>query len=291
MQDTVMEKAQPKQYMTIPDRIIVKPIQLKEFKLGLEKTKEKFVRLPGVRYRWAPSKKGNTYLTGLHHIPMAKRVALEKAIGRELNDEYYADLTYIMDGSNPNGHHMDLSEPTELIVYLAFIESELIATSRSQHTNGSKPFAEWYIEDNEIEAEEQEKARDKTMQVNRIYDGLTETRRSTFAKLLGINVQGVSAKVGAAKLWTLLTEPTRTRDKMIDRFIEISRWTDEKINVFAEVKDALSFNILRRNSAQDIIYAEQVLGATEEQVVSKLLMGENGQLRISIREKIELHPR
>jgi formaldehyde-activating enzyme involved in methanogenesis len=66
----------------------------------------------------------------------------------------------------------------------------------------------------------------------------------------------------------------------------MASWGDDKINVFEEVKDAIASNLIRKNAAQDYIYGEEVLGSTEDQVISKLLQNENAGLRVAIKSKL-----
>lgn len=287
--EATKKKSNQIEYMTIPDRVTVKPLATKNFRLGLEKTKEKFIRVPGTKYRYAPSKVGHTYKTGLEHIPPARRTALEKALGRKLDNEFYVDLVYVMDGSNPHGHIMDLTVPFELVVYLTFLDSELVAVSKSDTVKGKKPFAEWYIENDELEAEEQEKDRDMFTQVIEIFGGLSNTRRASYCKILGISVTGLSPRVASAKLWDSIMEKGREGIKIQKKVLDISKWSDEKIAVSEEVEDAVVYNILRKNSAQDLVYGEEILGSSKEQVVSKLMGGENGALRMSIKNQLLTH--
>lgn len=273
--------------ITIPEKVIVKPYVSKDFRLGLERTKENFVRVPGTIYRWAPTKVGDIYKTGLEYISDKKKIQLERALGKKLDNYFYADITYVMDGSNPNGHHMDLTDPFELVIYLAFIDSDLVATSKQQIATGKKPFAEWYIENDEVEAEEQEKERDDTISIIETYQQLSNPKRAAYCKLLGINVYGVSPKVASAKLWEALQEKGKKGIINKKKFLQVSEWSDEKIAVSEEVEDAIVNNILRRNSAQDWLYGQEIIGSSKEQVVSKLMSSENSSLRIAIKNALE----
>jgi hypothetical protein len=269
-----------------PERVILKPIQQQKFRLGLENTKEGFLRVPGVKYTWEPSIVGNAHKTGLDRLSSAQIAQLEAGIGRKLDSDFYTELSYRMDASNPNGHHMDLSRATEKIVYLAMLESHLIAEGLIQKQNGSKPEAEWYIENLEAEAEMKQKEHDKFRQVFMAYENMSDRKKVAFAKIMNVAVRGLSPAVAATKLWEMLLEKKTGYQKVWARFIDMASWGDDKINVFEEVKDAIASNLIRKNAAQDYIYGEEVLGSTEDQVISKLLQNENAGLRVAIKSKL-----
>jgi hypothetical protein len=295
--ELIQEKAVQEEgdYIFLPTKVVVKPYSPGAFRLGLEQQKEQFLRVPGVGYRWEPSIVGVTYRTGLDLIPPEKVKQLQKEVGRSLtavDDEgrlkYYVDMCHVMDGSNPHGHHLDLTKAHNMLIYLAMLESHLIARNKLEKLNGSKPEAEWYIEDLEAEAEMDAKEQDVVREAVGIFTGLSDAKKAAFAKVMQLPVRGLSSKVTGNLLWKKLADnKSKTYTKDLERFIKISKWSDDKINVFAEIEDAIVLNILRRNGAQDFVYGDEVLGSTKEQVQNKLLMGENSGLRAAIKAKID----
>lgn len=275
----------------MPDKVLILPISPGIFRLGLESTKEKFLRLPGTSYTWEPTKRGNKYQTGLNRISQAKVMELQKELGYTLNDEFYETLSYKLDGSNPNGHILDLNTARNIVIYLAMTQSHLIAESKIEARNGSKPEAEWYIENKEADAESEAADIDKMTKAIQEFGGISHAKKRAICKIFQINVFGVSDKVVNTYLWKKITDKptgaeTAPGKRPVDRFLDILTWSDEKINVYEEVEDAIARNILRRNSANDWMYADENLGSTKEQVISKLLMGENQGLRAAIQGKI-----
>lgn len=278
----------PKDEIFIPTKVILKPYSPGNFRLGLEKTKEGFMRLPGTGYRWEPSRKGNTYQTGLQYISKQKREELQVELGKELNSEFYAEMTYTMDGSNPHGHHMDLTKAWEMIVYLAMLDSHLIANNKLEKTNGKRPEADWFIEDLEAEAEIESKESDKFIEVTKLFAELSDQKKMHFAKIMKISVRGLSPKVASNLLWKKIADnKALDYQKTLDKFIQMNKWSDEKINILGELEDAIAYNVIRRNAAGDYVYGDEVLGSTLEQVQSKLLQGDGG-LRSVIKSKLAL---
>ena len=270
-----------------PDKIILKPINNQKFRLGLEQQKEGFLRVPGTSYTWEPSIVGDRHKTGLHRLTDREIKLLESQIGKNLDSEFYVELGMRLDGSNPNGQHIDLSKPLNKVIYLAMLESHLIAGTISERRNGIKPEAEWYIENQEAEAEVLQKEQDKFTQVFNAYQNISNAKKVSFAKILNVQVRGISEKAASVKLWEALLDKKQPKyNDFLTRFLQIATWSDEKVNVYSETKDAIAANIIRRNGAQDYIYGEEVLGSTEEQVINKLLMGENGGLRAAIKARL-----
>jgi hypothetical protein len=273
----------------IPDKVKLMPYAPGKFRLGLEQTKENYMRLPGTSYRWEPSKIGNTYKTGLHFISPERQAKLARELGHVLNDEFYAEMTYVIDGSNPYGHHMDLTKPRELVVYLAMLESHLVGANKLEKGTGKKPEADWYIENLEAEAEAESLDKDKFLEVTRIYAEMSNEKKAAFGRVLQLPVRGVSPKVADNMLWKKLTDNKQVDyKKTLDKFLAASQWSNEKLNIYAELEDAIAFNIIRRNNAQDYVYGDDILGSTKEQVLSKLLQGENSGLRSIIKSKLAM---
>lgn len=273
----------------IPDKVKLMPYAPGKFRLGLEQTKENFMRLPGTSYRWEPSKVGNTYKTGLHFISPEKQAWLAKALGHTLDDDYYADMTYVIDGSNPHGHHMDLTKPKELVVYLAMMESHLVGLNKLEKGTGKKPEADWYIENLEAEAEAESLDKDRFLEVTAIYRDLSNEKKAHLGRVLSLPVRGMSPKVADNLLWKKLTDNKQVDyQKILKKFAEAASWSNEKLAIYAELEDAIAYNIIRRNSAQDYLYGDEILGSTKEQILSKLLQGENGGIRQSIKSKLAL---
>lgn len=278
--------AKPKDLIHIPNKVIVKPYSPGNFRLGLEKTTEGYLRLPGTGYRWEPSRKGNTYITGLKYISKEKRDELEENLGKTLDSNFYAEMTYVMDGSNPHGHHMDLTKAWEMVVYLAMLDSHLIANGKLEKTDGRKPEADWYIENQEAEAEFESKGKDKFLEVTKLYSNLSNEKKTAFCKIFKIAVRGLSSNVADNLLWKKITANTAADyQKTLDKFIDMCKWGDDKVNILAELEDAIALNVIRRNAASDYVYGDEVLGSTLEQVQSKLLQGDGG-LRAVIKAKL-----
>lgn len=276
----------PEDPIYIPVKVKLIPYSTGNFRLGLEKTTENFMRLPGCNYRWAPDKKGNRFLTGLQFISAEKQAWLETEMGVSLNDEFYGDLDYLMDGSSPHGVTLDLRKPRELVIYLAMLDSKLVARTRTDKAKGLKPEADWYIEDLEAEAEIDSAERDKFLNVTKKYGDLSNDKKMNICKLFMLPVRGLSPKVADAQLWKKLTDnKDKNYQKTLDRFLEIVGWSDTKLNIAAELEDAIALNVIRRNGAQDFVYGEDNLGSTKDQVLSKLLQGD-GSLRNSIVQKL-----
>lgn len=271
-----------------PEKVLLKPISLGRNRLGLENTKEGFLRMPGTKFTWEPTMVGKLHKTGLWRLTDEEVKRLELQLGQSLDFDFYSELSYRMDASNPNGHHMSLERAHEKVVYLAMLDSHLIAQGLHEKQNGKKPQAEWYMENLEAEAELLSREKDLFTEMFSAYNAFSERKRMAAAKILEVPVRGLPPKVADNLLWKKLSAKEIGYQKLWQRFIDISKWSDEKINVFEEVADGIAGNIIRKNSAQDFIYGDDVLGSTRDQVISKLLMNENAGLRQSIRAKLSV---
>lgn len=287
LKQAVVDTVEEVDAIVIPKEIILMPYSTGHFRLGMEKTKEMFMRIPGTSYRWEPDIVGNTYKTGLQYISKKRRDELSLALGRKLDADFYQEMTYVMDGSNPHGHHMDLTQPKNLVIYLAMLDSKLIARTRMEKQTGNKPEADWYIDNPDAEAEFDNKNKDLFKEVFSLYSDMSIEKRSNVAKVMGLPVRGLSPKVADVKLWNKLIEnKDKNYTKTLTHFKSVATWSDEKINIYSEIEDAIALNIIRRNAAQDYVYGDEILGSTKEQVQSKMLDGTKGNLRLSIKEKL-----
>lgn len=269
-----------------PEKVIIKP-RSKKNRLGLERTKENFMRIPGTKFRFEPDVVGNSYVTGLEKLTSKQIQDLQLELGKTLNDDFYADLTFSFDGSNPEGYNMNLSKAYNKVVYLAMCVSKTIAETESEILNGTKPFAEFYIYNLEREAEILEEQQTLMRRMNNVYDDCNDYKKRQIGKIMNINVWTLSDRVVRTLLWKKLTdEPNaRLRKKTQETFLKIAAWNDETLNTYCEVLDGIKYNFIRKTASNDYSYDGEVIGSTLESVITKLR--EDPNLRSSLKLKLE----
>lgn len=261
--------------------VTLKPMPRAGKRLGLADTSEKFMRMPGTVYTWVPSKRGRIYVTGLSQ---EEEVEYGRKLGQDLSktSEFWSTLKFTLT-EKPLGFKLDLSNPLEYVVFKAMNVSELIAESLNEYKNGNKPYAEWYIENQEAEAEAKAKLADIKINAYGKFRDISDNRKKDIAKILGLKPYGLSSKAAAARLFDFIEEKPQN-SKL---FMDVEGKKDDIIAISALIEDCIHYNILRRNKAQDYQFADEVLGTTKDQIVTKLLKPENQVLRIKLGELVE----
>lgn len=271
--------------------VILKPIGQGNFRLGLEQTPEKFLTMPGTTQRWAPKKVGNNYRTGLNRVELAptpeeravRIKELEDHFGKKLDNDFYADMSFRIDNNKPLGEKLFLDDPWHLVVYLAMLESDNVANGIQEYKSGEKPFALWYIEDKEAEAEEKAKLRSDKQKASRLFDSLSFIKKRKVAIVVGLSVLGLSDLATENVLWDWI-EGSAANART---FVSVVERGDTYINISELVKHALRFHVLRTVNTGDIYYGDSLIGTTEEQIVQKLMSTQYSDLRLGIQTKVE----
>lgn len=268
-------------------KVAIKKIDRFTFRLGLERSKEKYRMMPGTGHTWAPAKKGNEFITGLEKYP-EKRKELERELRVDLSptSSYYATLTFRLEDKE-HGQIMNFDDrqmgPFYEVVYYAMLADDLIANGLHEVKSGKKPFAEWYIENKEAEAELLQSEMTAEIEATNAFPSLSFTRRHDVAKLLGLPVWGVSEKVASRELWNFIKQNS-------DNAIAFNKLVDlspTEIAVRVVVKSAIKVNVLRRDKLNNYTFNGEVLGPTEDHVVAKLVVATNSSLRLAIERQLK----
>lgn len=268
-------------------KIAIKKIDRFNFKLGMERSKEKYKLMPGVGHSWAPSKKGGDFLTGLENFP-EERSRLEKALRVDLSptSAYYATLSFRMEDKE-HGQIMNFDDaqlgPYYEVVYYAMLASDLVANGLHEFKNGTKPFAEWYIENKEAESEMAQAEMTAEIEATNTFPTLSYAKRMDIAKLIGLPVWGLSDKAASADLWKFI----KVNSDNAKAFNQLASVKDTEFNVRVLVTTAIKYNVIRRNRANDYTFGSEVLGPTEDHIVSRLSVATNATLRIAIERQVK----
>lgn len=281
---------------------IIKFRRIPPFKkrLGLENQPENYMMMPGAVYRWEPAFNGRHYRTGLEDKDEL-RAKLEKATGFDLrpDSEFYANLSFKLEDKR-DGFIMNLTD-SQIGLYLqivlfAMIESPLIASSYAEYYDGRKPAAEWYIEDKEKEANAKERDQEFERQAFELYTNMSPERRAKVARVLGLDVMGLSDKAASAELWDYIkglakakknsTDPATASDPKtnVQNFMRVVKIDNDSLEAMSLLTEAMSLSIIRRNTKREIEYKSVPLGMTED-LASRALMRPDNQLMYSNLQK------
>jgi len=268
-------------------KVALKKISRFNFRLGMEKTPEKYNLVPGTGHGWMCDKRGDQFITGLDKRPEDK-LRLERALRVDLGNTspFWSTLTFSMEDKD-HGQIMNFDDvqmgALYEVIYFAMLESSMIANGLQEYSSGKKPFAEWYIENKEAEAEAKEVNMTHDIEATEKFTALSFSRRTGIAKMLGLKAWGVSDKVAGQELWDFIRKDTNNANE----FLKLARMRDDEFSVSVLIKDAIKLSVLRRNKANDLTYANETLGPTEDHVVSKLIQPNNANLRLAIERMVE----
>lgn len=276
--------------------VVLKPIPKGTFRLGLASQKEKFMSFPGTTFRYAPRLVGNSYRTGLNHPIMGatieekrERLAyLEYEVGRKLDASYYADMSILLDRNSQTGEKLHLERAKDFIIFLTMLESAQIANGLHESRNGKKPYAEFYIENREAEAEAKAGARELQIMVLQKFNELSDVKKRYLATMAGQSVNGLSALATGNALWDWMEseEEPKMRPLRQQQFLTWIGLGDTYVTVSALIKNAITFNIIRKNAAGDFFYGDTLLGQTEEEAVKRLSQNTASDIRLGIQSKV-----
>jgi hypothetical protein len=268
-------------------KVSIKKIPRFNNRLGLEKTAEKFQLMPGVRHNWCPAKKGNEFITGLEDLP-EERKRLEKALRVDLSNTspYYATLSFSIEDKE-HGQILNFDDkimgPYYEVVYYAMMASDLIANGIQEYSNGNKPFAEWYIENKEAETEAKQRDMTYDLEAQDFFKSISHARRASIAQMLELPVWGFKDETAGVELWDWVKKSSINAKKLLS-FKDMS---DTEFEVTHLVRSALKFNVIRRNKLKELMFANEPLGATEEQAIHRLKQATNSTLRMAVKRQLE----
>jgi hypothetical protein len=276
--------------------VVLKAVPKGTFRLGLASQKEKFMSFPGTTFRYAPKLVGNSYRTGLNHPIMGatieekrERLAwLEYQLGRKLDATYYADMSILLDRNSQTGEKLHLEKARDFVIFLTMLESEQIANGLHESKNGTKPYAEFYIENREAEAEHKASQREVQIQVLQKFNELSDVKKRYLATMAGQSVNGLSPLATGNALWDWMESEEEPKMKPIrqQQFLTWIGLGDTYITVSALVKNAILFNIIRKNGAGDYFYGDTLLGQTEEEAIKRLSTNTASDIRLGIQSKV-----
>ena len=263
-------------------------------RLGLQNVKDKdgFVpqMMPGSTYMWEPSvKNGGVYLTGLEDKPEIRK-RLEEVMGVSLapTAPFYGNLRYRLE-DKPQGNIMNLSDANygayNEAIYYAMTVSPLICNGREQYRDGTKPFAEWFIEDTEADAETNQKLYDIEQQVYGAFRDMTEDRKRNIARILELKgVYGVSPKVISSKLWAYI----KLDPKNLVSFMRVMEMQPDEFGAHLVWAEAIKYAVIKMDMQRNYTFRGTVLGATKDQVISLLQDFSKQNIHISIKDDLRI---
>ena len=259
-----------------------------KFRLGLEKQPEQYNAMPGAIYRWEPTRVGDQYLTGLEDKPEL-RAALEKATRYNLapDSEFYQNLSYKLE-DKPKGKLMNLTDPQmgyfNQIVLFAMVASPLVAGTLDDYNNGTKPHAAWYVENKEAESLRKIDAISKEQEAYDTYKAMPNTKKVRVAKVLGVEIYGLSDAAAGAELWDYI----KTNSDNAKAFLEVAGKPEEYILAAALLNEAIRYNIVRRNSNRELEFRRQPIGGSESQAIGFLMHHANRMTYLEIDKEIKI---
>jgi hypothetical protein len=263
-------------------------------RLGLEQTAENFQLVPGTAQTFVPFMNGENYITGLEDKPELRK-KLEKALNTDLGPRspFYEELRFRME-DREHGQQIVIEEGFSgarmEVIYHAMIASPIIANGLQEYADGTKPMADWYIENREAEAESDQKDIDLELSAIEMFKNMSDTRRSQLSKILGLKVWGLSPDLTKSMLWKYIKTPDKSNHGVsaMKKFLKEAEKNDTEIVVKALAQDAIQYNIIRKNGAGDFVYGDENLGSTLEGIEQRIMSPRNIQLRSGIEEKVNL---
>jgi hypothetical protein len=288
--DDILEEARPHIRM-----VAIKKYNRNNFRLGLERSAEKYNKLPGTRYGFTVDRVGNKFKTGLQDKPEVRK-RLEKALGVNLGDEskYWESFVFNIEDKQ-HGHLLNFDDrqfgPYNEMVYYAMTDSSTVAVGL--HGIKDKKDAEWYIEDKEAEAVMFEKEMDYDLEASEIFGSLNTTRLRGIGKLAGLAVHNVKAAVVKTEVfkWLRAKDATNANSPNAKAFLQYAKMGDSEFAVRVVVNDAVRLNVIRKNKTGDYIYGQEILGHDVDQVVGKLKQATNSHMRMGIESQVEAKSR
>ncbi len=275
--------------------LVLRKIPKGSFRLGLERQEDSPQLMPGAIHKFEPFMQGNQYLTDLSKNPK-DRERLEKILRVDLSptSDYYATITYQM-YDRPHGQFMVFDDSAngayEEVVYNCMIASPLVANGIHEYRSGKKPMAEWYIENKEAEAIVEGQKVDMELKMFEVLALMPDSRRIEIAKIMRLpDAHTGSPLLIKTELYKVLKSGNKlmTTQTAVERFLTINSWDPQRIVVAALVEDAENLNIIRLTKTKDWAYADQILGASKEEVVSFLMSPKSSSIRESIVNKVTL---
>jgi hypothetical protein len=274
-------------------KVAIKKIARFNFKLGMERlTKEKLNLIPGTSHTWMCDKKGTDFITGFDTHP-EDRKRLEKLMRVDLGPQsaYWSTLVFRLEDKE-HGMIMNFDDPTlgpyYEVAYFGMLGSSLIANGLQEYRNGTKPAAEWYIEDKEAEAEAKQADMTHDIEAMELFSKLSFAKRRTVAKLIGpdagLSAWGGSDKVVSTDLWEFIKK-TPVNSKT---FLDMARKNDIELEVRVIAADAIKLNVVRKNKAQEYFYADVTFGPTVDHIVQRIILPQYSNIRQAITNQIKI---
>ena len=269
-------------------KVVLRKIDRYVFKLGMEKLKEKISLIPGVSHTFVCDMKGDEYVTGLEGRD-EDRKRLERALRRELHakSSFWGELSFRMEDKE-HGQILNFDDPQlgarNEAVYFAMLGSSIIANGYQEYSTGIKPFAEWFIEDKEAEAETKQKEMTWELEASNKFQEISDVKKKGAAKLLGLSAfTNNSPKVYTSELWQFIKKGPENAKA----FLDLMKKHETEFNVRVEVADAIRLNVLRKNRAAEYFIGDVVLGPNIDQIVSKLALPQYAEVRDAIKNQLD----
>jgi hypothetical protein len=274
-------------------KVAIKKIARFNFKLGMERlTKEKMNLIPGTSHTWQCDKKGNSFVTGFDDHP-EDRIRLEKLMRVDLGPQsaYWSTLVFRLEDKE-HGMILNFDDPTlgpyYEVAYFGMLGSSLIANGYQEYKNGTKPAAEWYIEDKEAEAESKQADMTHDIEAMELFSKLSFAKRKSVAKLIGpdagLSAYGGSDKVVSTDLW----EYIKKKPENAKNFLNVARKNDTEIEVRVIAEDAIKLNIIRKNKSQEYFYTDVSFGPSKEHIIAKIILPQYSSVRQALMTQIKI---
>jgi len=277
-------------------KVVIKKISRFKFKLGMERlTKENLNLIPGTAHSWVCDKKGNHFVTGFDNHP-EDRARLEKILRVDLGptSPYWSTLVFRLEDKE---HGMILNfDDAQLgayyeTVYFAMLGSSLIANGYQEYKSGAKSTAEWFIEDKEAESEAKQADMTHDIEAMDMFKTMSFDKRRAVAKIIGpdagISPWGGSDKVVSTDLWDFIKKNSINAK----RFVDVASKNDIEIQARVVAKDAIKLNVIRKNKANEYVYADISFGPSEDHIVAKIALPQFSTIRQAILTQIQAKKR
>lgn len=280
-------------------KVVIKKIERFKFKLNLEKAKLNL--LPGAGHTWVPDKRGNEFVTGFDTGKFDKeKERLEKVLRVSLgpDSKYWETLKFRIEDKE-HGEILNFDDPQMgayyEAVYFGMLGSSLIANGYQEYATGVKPYAEWYIENKEAEAEADQANMTAESTAFAAFTAMSYAKRRNSAKLLALPAWTGSDNVISKMLWDFLkgephpiTKVKTTSAQNCRDFNRIAQMHDTQIEISVLAMDAIKYNVIRKNRADEYYFADTAFGPTVDHIVQRLALPQYSEVRQALTNQLKL---
>ena len=195
-----------------------------------------------------------------------------------------APVANLVDGDN----YYDLDNPQALIVYCYLRVHPTIAPSGQAVLQGHYGKATYYVNDYDVETAVAYKKKTKITKAVSKLDSMTLEKRKMIARQLGLRIsEDAKEEAVYVALYDYINEIDSKKSSNIDLFGTLADMKDENLLIKDVVKQALEYNVLRKNGFV-LMRGDNQVAKDEQSYAEHLSNVKNQDELISIQEEIKL---